>query len=82
MTQQSINYYTKNTEDPEKEGRLLLSVEETTKTLGISRWQFYRLVWEQELPTITIGRRRLVPVHSLQDFINKRLEKENPNVKT
>ncbi|GFG50182.1 excisionase [Mycolicibacterium agri] len=81
MTQQPLNSYTSNIADLRKDGPLLLSVEEATKALGISRWQFYQMVWAQELPTITIGRRRLVPAQSLHEFIKKRLEKENPNVR-
>lgn len=82
MTQHSITFDTNTIHEPRTQGPLLLSIEETTTALGISRWQFYRMVWEQELRTITIGRRRLVPVQSLQEFINARLEKENPHGET
>ena len=45
--------------------RLTVSIEEAAKLLGISRAFAYALVRREELPTIHLGRRRVVPVVAL-----------------
>jgi excisionase family DNA binding protein len=47
----------------------LLTVTEVCARLRISRWGFYRLLHQNELRSITIGRRRLVPHTELNRFL-------------
>ena len=51
---------------------LLLSVPEAAAKLNIGRAFFYQMVARNEIATITLGRRRLVPVASLERFIEQR----------
>lgn len=55
---------------------LLLTVDEALARLRISRGSLYKLIGSGELPTILIGRRRLVPVPALEEFIAQRLTKK------
>lgn len=50
----------------------LCSIPETCALLGVSRWQIYQLINRRELKTVKIGRRRLVPLLELHDFIDRR----------
>lgn len=38
----------------------LLTIDEVADLLRVSRWSVYRLIWSEQLPTLKIGRRRLV----------------------
>jgi excisionase family DNA binding protein len=49
--------------------RLLVSIPEAAKALGVSRTVAYNLISSGDLTTVTIGRRRLVPVATLKDFV-------------
>jgi excisionase family DNA binding protein len=49
------------------EGRLAVSIPEAAKALSISRSFAYAQADSGEIPTIRIGRRRLVPVHLLRE---------------
>ena len=53
-------------------GAVLLTVTEACARLRISRWLLYRLIQRNELRTITIGSRRLVPVGEIEAFIAAR----------
>lgn len=46
-------------------GKLLCSVEEAMNTLGIGRTMLHRLIFEGQLDTVKIGRRRMVKVSSV-----------------
>jgi excisionase family DNA binding protein len=48
------------------EGRLSLTVIEAAKVLGISRTHAYAMAQSVELPTVWLGKRRLVPVEALK----------------
>lgn len=52
--------------------RLLVSVPEAAKALGVSRTVLYDLISSGDLTTVRIGRRRLVPVATLMDFVRNR----------
>jgi len=57
--------------DNEKIGRLVFTVEETAKMLGISRGTAYLLANTGGIPAIRIGQRRLVvPRKALEDFLS------------
>jgi excisionase family DNA binding protein len=50
---------------------VLLSVKEACRTLKISKWSLYRLIHTDQLRTIRIGRRRLVPGSAIQTLIQR-----------
>jgi excisionase family DNA binding protein len=47
----------------------LLAIKQAIYELGISRTAFYELVDDKKLKTVKIGRRRLVPVEAIEEFI-------------
>ena len=47
----------------------LLSVKETCKRLGIGHWAVYQQIHQHKLKTIKIGKRRLISVQALNEFI-------------
>lgn len=49
--------------------RRLLSINEVSDALQISRWMVYQLINRRELNTIKIRSRRLVAPEDLQDYI-------------
>jgi excisionase family DNA binding protein len=48
----------------------LLTIDEVADLLRVSRWSVYRLIWSKQLPTLTIGRRRLVRPAALAECMN------------
>ena len=48
---------------------MLLSIADAARVLGISRTVFYRLIAQDEIRCISIGRRRLVPKAELEAFV-------------
>lgn len=55
--------------------RLLLSIEDVQRALGVKRSTIFSLLQRGDLASISIGRRRLVPVAALDRFV-KGLEAE------
>jgi excisionase family DNA binding protein len=53
----------------EQETKLVLSVAETAKPLGISGNLCYDLVRRREIPALRLGRRLLVPRKALEDLL-------------
>lgn len=49
----------------------VLTVPEACAALQISRWTLYKLIRERKLATITIGRRRLIPVGEIPALIER-----------
>lgn len=49
--------------------RLLLSVDEATAALGISRSKVYQYLRTGRLPSVTLGRRRLIRSDDLCAFV-------------
>lgn len=49
--------------------RLALSLSEVAAALGVGRTMVYRLTSSGQLPSIQIGKRRLIPVHVLNEWI-------------
>jgi len=58
--------------------RIALSILEAAKMLGISKPHFYPLIREGKIRTVKIGRRILVSVQSLRDFIDGTKEPCDP----
>jgi excisionase family DNA binding protein len=51
------------------ETRVVLTIEEAAKRLGIGRTTMYALVMTGEVRSVTIGRLRRVPVQCLDEYI-------------
>jgi len=52
----------------------LLTVNEATEQLRVSRWTIYQLIRTGELKTLTIASRRFIASDDLANFINQRKE--------
>lgn len=52
----------------------LLTINEATEQLRISRWTIYHLIRTKELKTLTIASRRFIASDDLASFINQRKE--------
>jgi excisionase family DNA binding protein len=52
--------------NPPPPPRYLISIKEAAKALGLGRSKTYQLIQEQKLATVTIGRRHLVRLDSVQ----------------
>lgn len=48
----------------------LISIPEACERLGIGSWSAYQLINRQALKTVKIGKRRLVSVRAVNEFIN------------
>jgi excisionase family DNA binding protein len=53
---------------------LVLTVDETAERLRVSRWSVYNLIRANQLRTVKIGRRRLVPAAALDEFLARSME--------
>ncbi len=49
----------------------LLSLQEVGRRLNVGHWMIYKLIGDNKLRTVKIGKRRLVSVQALQDFISQ-----------
>lgn len=49
--------------------KLLMSVEEAAECLSIGRGKAYELIAAGTIPSVTLGRRRLVPVEALRALV-------------
>ncbi len=49
----------------------LLSIPEVCKRLGVTHWSVYQQIHKKALKTIRIGKRRLVSLKALNDFITE-----------
>jgi excisionase family DNA binding protein len=55
----------------------LLSIKEVCRRLCIGRWMVYQLINENKLGSITIGKRRLIPVQELQKLFTQSESRQN-----
>lgn len=62
---------------PEGE-RIALSVEQAAAALGIGRSLAYELVRRGELPSVQLGRRRVIPRELLTSWLESRATTNNP----
>ena len=53
--------------------KLLLSAEEAAEALGIGRAMMYDLIRLRALPSVKIGRRRLIAARTLVEYVNRML---------
>ena len=47
----------------------LLNMKQVMKYLNVSQWIYYKLIRTGELPTVSLGKRRLVRLKTLQEYI-------------
>ena len=59
-------------EPPMDRGSLLVTVEQAAAMCSLERAKFYQLVMAGEVPSVTIGRSRRVPVEGLRQWIAAR----------
>ena len=62
-----------DTEGPERTmtERLLYTINDAAKVLGVGRTKFYELLDAGHIATVTIGRRRLVPAEDLVAYVDR-----------
>jgi excisionase family DNA binding protein len=53
---------------------VVLTVDEAAARLRVSRWTLYNLIRSNQLRTVKIGRRRLVPVTAITDCLDHLME--------
>ena len=46
-----------------------ITVQAAADRLAVSRWMIYRLIWDQEVKSVQIGRCRRIIRQSLDDYI-------------
>jgi excisionase family DNA binding protein len=51
--------------------RLVLTIEQAARWLGIGRTLMYSLVMDGEIESVTIGRLRRIPVECLTEYVTK-----------
>jgi excisionase family DNA binding protein len=57
---------------------LLLSIVEAAACLGISRAHFYEILGQHDLPTVKLGRRRMVRARDLESFVASLVDSLDP----
>ena len=57
--------------------RISVSIQDAAKMLGISKPHFLPLIKEGKIRTVTVGRRILVSVQSLREFVDGKNEPQN-----
>jgi excisionase family DNA binding protein len=53
------------------DGRLAVNPAEAVRLTGLSRSTIYNLLGSGELPSVTVGRRRLIPVSALKKLVGE-----------
>lgn len=53
---------------------IVLTVDEAAARLRVSRWTLYNLIRSNQLRTIKIGRRRLVPASAITECLDQLME--------
>jgi excisionase family DNA binding protein len=56
-------------QDPSSSIKLLLTIEEAARALGLGRSSLYELVMKKQIPSVKIGRARRIPVTALEQFV-------------
>jgi excisionase family DNA binding protein len=58
--------------------RIVLTIEEAARRLGIGRTLMYSLVMSGAVRSVSIGRLRRVPVQCLEEYVNALLDPSHP----
>lgn len=61
-------------ESNENTGRLAVSPAQAAEMAGIGRTKLYELINQNEIPSFTLGRRRLIRVEDLRAWLNRMSE--------
>ncbi len=59
------------------EKEIAVGIAEAARRLGVSTRTLATLVAQKEIPSRTVGRRRIIPVAALEAFVNRIPEKGN-----
>src|SRR5205814_333602 len=59
--------------------KVAVSVAEAAELVGLSRAGFYPLVLSGDVPSIKVGKRRLVPIAGLREWASRRSQSDVPN---
>jgi excisionase family DNA binding protein len=62
--------------------KLLLTMEEAAQVMSLGQTYFYGLVSRENIHTVKLGRRRLVPLKSLETYIDEKLAQEGYHVES
>ena len=54
--------------------RELITVQEAADRLAVSGWMIYRLIWEQKVKSVQIGRCRRIVRQSFDDYLSGLIE--------
>ncbi len=54
--------------------KLLLTVDEAARALGVGRTLLYELLMRREIDSVKVGRVRRVPIDALRAYITRQLE--------
>lgn len=52
----------------------LMTIQAAADRLTVSRWMIYRLIWDQQVKSVQIGRCRRIVRKSLDDYITSLIE--------
>jgi len=55
------------------EDKILVSPDEGARRIGVGLTMMYELLARNEIASIKVGRRRLIPVRALEDFAERKL---------
>lgn len=58
--------------------KLAYSPEDACEALSIGRTQLFELLRDNEIDSVKIGRRRLIPVDSLRAYLDRLLAEQKP----
>lgn len=52
----------------------LMTVQAAAERLAVSRWMIYRLIWDQRVKSVQIGRCRRIVRQSFDDYLSALIE--------
>jgi excisionase family DNA binding protein len=55
---------------------VLLGMDDAAERLGIGRWLLYQLIARNEVQSVRIGRRRLVPASSIDAYLDRLMDEQ------
>jgi excisionase family DNA binding protein len=67
---------------PTADVRVLFTVEEAARALGIGRTRMFELIQDGHVETVLIGRLRRIPVDALDTFVNRLRESPKTTAST
>jgi excisionase family DNA binding protein len=55
-------------------GAELITVQAAADRLAVSRWMVYRLIWDQQVKSVQIGRCRRIVRQSFEEYLSSLIE--------